>query len=272
MKLDYNPKIDFRIIKFITYRKKYINKHVFYIKDLFKDLVSPKRKIDKKFILVRDVYYLLKDSQVNLSLIEKCYLMLNKNKIAYYKKNELIESIKNNNIIDIFINIIKDKIFSKNNFIMAVLILNSLRLNSNKLPIAFPIYKIKTLIKHCKNNNVKEVNKIIKECELTSIKLNQKHNKIKTNTIIDIIKNKKEDLINNFNIKHLYLFGSYVIGGSNEYSDIDIYVIAKKKINPFILIKYFEKIFGVNIDLTIKEKRTKKYITKAIKKTMMKIF
>ena len=61
---------------------------------------------------------------------------------------------------------------------MAVLILNSLRLNSNKLPIAFPIYKIKTLIKYCKKNNVKEVNKIIKECELTSIKLNQKHNKI----------------------------------------------------------------------------------------------
>ena len=77
MKLDYNPKIDFRIIKFITYRKKYINKHVFYIKDLFKDLVSPKRKKDKKFILVRDIFNLLKNSRdIDISLIDRSYMLL----------------------------------------------------------------------------------------------------------------------------------------------------------------------------------------------------
>lgn len=273
MKLDYNPKIDFRIIKFITYRKKYINKHVFYIKDLFKDLVSPKRKKDKKFILVRDIFNLLKKSRdIDISLIDKSYMLLNKNKSAKYKKDELKKLFDENNITDTFIKIIKDNIFSKNNFIMAVLILNYFRLNSNKLPIAFPLYKMKTLIKHCKNNNVKEVNKIIKECELTSIKLNRKHNEINLNKIINILEKHKDELINNFNIKHLYLFGSYVIGGSNEYSDIDIYVTTNNKLKSFILNKYFERIFGINIDLTIKEKRTRKYITKAIRKTMMKIF
>ena len=92
---------------------------------------------------------------------------------------------------------------------------------------------MKTIIKNYKNNKVKEVNKIIKECKLTSIKLNRKHNEINLSKIINILEKHKDELINNFNIKHLYLFGSYVIGGSNEYSDIDIYVIAKKKINPY---------------------------------------
>lgn len=269
----YNPKIDFRIIKFISYKKRYINKHVFFIKDLFKDLVVPKRKKDKRFILIRDTYYLLKNSkEIDISLLEQCYFKISGKKLSKQKKDKLNRIINKKDWTNTFISLIKNRIFKKNNYIMGVLILNYLRIYSNKLPIAILIYKIKNLIKQCKKNNYKEVSKIFKECEITSIKLNKRHNMITSKMIINKLTKIKDYLINNYNIKHLYLFGSYAIGNSNEYSDLDIYLIVKNKINKIILIKYLEKLFGINIDLAIKEKRTKKYITKAIRKTMIKIF
>ena len=69
--------------------------------------------------------------------------------------------------------------------------------------------------------------------------------------IINLIKTDKEMLSNRFGVEKIGLFGSYVKGTATEESDIDFYVVFKKKTldNMTGLWLYLEKLFGKKVDL-----------------------
>ena len=81
------------------------------------------------------------------------------------------------------------------------------------------------------------------------------------------LKERMPELKEKFGVKNLYIFGSYVRGEQTPESDIDILVEfekGKKTFKNYIGLKfYLEELFGLKVDLVIKEAvrdELKKYI------------
>ncbi|MHA1233235.1 MAG: nucleotidyltransferase family protein [Candidatus Helarchaeota archaeon] len=75
-------------------------------------------------------------------------------------------------------------------------------------------------------------------------------------TILSILKDKKEYLEKKFGVKKIGIFGSYIRGRQTEKSDIDIYVefdIDKINLDKYYkLIEFLEDIFNKKIDIITK--------------------
>lgn len=75
------------------------------------------------------------------------------------------------------------------------------------------------------------------------------------NEVVNILKNNLNDLIEKYDIKLIYIFGSYAKGKNDKNSDLDIAVLLEKGYNPLdklSLIGDFTDIFKRNdIDLVI---------------------
>lgn len=70
--------------------------------------------------------------------------------------------------------------------------------------------------------------------------------------ILDILKDKKAELLNRYPISELGIFGSYARGDFDENSDVDILVDFNGRITGFEFIRLaheFERMFNVKIDL-----------------------
>lgn len=70
--------------------------------------------------------------------------------------------------------------------------------------------------------------------------------------ILDILKDKKAELLNRYPISELGIFGSYARGDFDENSDIDILVDFSGRITGFEFIRLaheFESLFDSKIDL-----------------------
>ncbi len=81
------------------------------------------------------------------------------------------------------------------------------------------------------------------------------------------LKEKLPEIRKRYGVKNLYIFGSYVRGEQTPESDIDILVEfekGKKTFKNYIGLKfYLEELFGLKVDLVIKEAvrdELKKYI------------
>ncbi|WP_457636083.1 nucleotidyltransferase family protein [Persephonella sp.] len=81
------------------------------------------------------------------------------------------------------------------------------------------------------------------------------------------LKERMPEIREKFGVKNLYIFGSYVRGEQTPESDIDILVEfekGKKTFKNYIGLKfYLEELFGLKVDLVIKEAvrdELKKYI------------
>ena len=86
----------------------------------------------------------------------------------------------------------------------------------------------------------------------------------------DIIKQHKQELEQEFKVKEIGIFGSYVKGEQKKRSDIDILVEFKEPIGLFRFIEleeYLEKLLGVKVDLVSKKAlkpRIGEYIMKEV--------
>ncbi|UCS91973.1 nucleotidyltransferase family protein [Echinicola marina] len=85
--------------------------------------------------------------------------------------------------------------------------------------------------------------------------------------IIQILRNKKSDLIKRYPISSIGVFGSYARNEQSDYSDVDLLVEIDGRIGSrFIdLAEEFEKLLGLKVDLVSKKGLKEKYF-KAIEK------
>ena len=90
-----------------------------------------------------------------------------------------------------------------------------------------------------------------------SLKYKDKYDLIDKKTVITRILNNKDTLITKYNVKTIWLFGSYVRDESTEYSDVDLYVdfSADKTKEEFEEFKSFmEQILKRRTDIHIEGK------------------
>ena len=91
------------------------------------------------------------------------------------------------------------------------------------------------------------------------------------NEILNFLKNNKEYIKKHFNVKEIYLAGSYAKGNFTPNSDIDIIVDMKSDFNKFFELKYFlQKHLKKEVDLA-NIKHMRHYIKKNIQKDMIHV-
>ena len=82
-------------------------------------------------------------------------------------------------------------------------------------------------------------------------------NKFKSlNEIKKILKNEKDFLRKNFNVKEMGIFGSYVRGEEKKKSDVDILVEFSKPVGIFQFMdleEYLMQVIGTRVDLVSKK-------------------
>ncbi len=92
-------------------------------------------------------------------------------------------------------------------------------------------------------------------------------------SIKKILKDHKKELEENFYVKNIAIFGSYVKGTHTENSDLDILVEFNKPITLIQFIKlenYLSQLLGKKVDLVMK-KSLKPYIKKKVLKEAIQL-
>lgn len=194
-------------------------------------LDNAKQIISKE--VIKEAYFLLTAKKLNEKIIENILLVYYQN---YEESSYYLASL-------IHLEIIKKVHERKIEF---AFLISNLIMNKKKKTTLIPYQYIN---KHYKKA-IKEKNKIL----LMSIfkDIEEKENKIKTNTqvsveeIIKCIKKNKYNLQKTYKVKHLYLYGSQVKGIRHKNSDIDFLVIFDEEL--------------INLDIQIIKRKVIKYL------------
>ena len=159
--------------------------------------------------------------------------------IKYYKKS-LFPGLRKNDIDSYYIFkiksyynnidysglinlIIKNKLFGCLNIVMIGILVNLLRKKENKHCIIFRYYHENWL-----SDNLDKVDEIIGKIELESQKYLLSHKVYEVDDVIKYIIQIDKKLWVDFNVKNVYLFGSYGKCKQDEHSDIDILWVLEK--------------------------------------------
>ncbi|SHH27282.1 nucleotidyltransferase family protein [Thermosipho atlanticus] len=76
------------------------------------------------------------------------------------------------------------------------------------------------------------------------------------NEILKVLETHKKEMQERFFVKEIGVFGSYVRGEQNEYSDVDILVEFTKPIDFFLFLdfeEYLSNLLGIKVDLVMKK-------------------
>lgn len=146
------------------------------------------------------------------------------------------------------------KNITKNNIEFAFLISNYVMLKKGRwflLPYEYCHNDYKEAVE---NNDLSSLIRIFYDIEL--VKKEKKPCLLSRDEVIQIIKNIKEELINNYYIDKLYLFGSFAKGNNTDKSDLDFVVIfneslINKEKNDMIKVvkNYLNNEFNCDVDL-----------------------
>ena len=244
----------------LNYKKKYITLEK--IKDISDDCIICQENFEynvKSFInslnlivhnyqqpfnkeLLNQSYFLLTNELIDSSILDKIMELYYKNiDVAPHSLAALLHLYITNNI-------------TKNNIEFAFLISNYIMLKKDRWFLMPYEYCHNDYREAIKNNDLSSLIRIFYDIEL--IKKEKKPCLLSREEVIQKIKSIKEELVNNYYIEKLYLFGSFAKGNNTNKSDLDFVVIfneslINKEKNDMIKIvkEYLKNEFDCDVDL-----------------------
>ena len=195
----------------------------------------------KEEILIQS-YFLLTNELLNKEIIDRVMKLYYKNiDVAPHSLAALLHLYITNNI-------------TKNNIEFAFLISNYIMLKKDRWFLMPYEYCHDDYREAIKNNDLSSLIRIFYDIEL--VKKEKKPCLLSREEVIQKIKSIKEELVNNYYIEKLYLFGSFAKGNNTEKSDLDFVVIFNKSLinkekNDMIKImkNYLSNEFDCDVDL-----------------------
>lgn len=169
--------------------------------------------------------------------------------------------------------IIKNKLFGCLNIVMIGILVNLLRKKENKHYIIFRYYHENWLM-----DNLDKVDEIIEKIELESQKYLIKHKVYEADDIIKYITQINKNIWVDFNVKNVYLFGSYGKCKQDEHSDIDVLLVLEKNsdsrgvVEGIISTILFNEFKIPNDIISIYEDEPIDSFTRGILKNSIKVF
>ena len=224
----YSPKLDFKIVfcsnNIVLTGEEYIK-----AKEIFFNLAKPETKEQFLFAERLRLYNKLKSSNCDKESITSIFKEenVNCNSNILFSFLSKLEDIKDINSKTIFIirKVLTKNIFGGNSFMITSFLINSILIKNNHYPIVLTYDILLSIRQEILLLNIQddEITEKLKELEQDSIFYSKEYEPITKEEIIKTILDNKNSLVSK-GIVSVRLYGSFYLGNSNTYSDIDLMV------------------------------------------------
>lgn len=226
----YNQKIDFRFIAYSNMGK-YVYECTYDDFMVYLGKNEPVNEIQNDIVKTKKMFELLKSNGINIETIDSCVLLFSLC-FSIDKRDKLQNFLSKLNYInpfedacELFMFIVKNKIFGEYTYKFAIVIFNAILFSNNILPIIFPLSYTFYLCELIESGlSLDSFENIVMARFKNSIIYNTPHELIDDNEAVKRIMSLKRDLVEKYGVKHIFITGSFAKKLYTKFSDLDLII------------------------------------------------
>lgn len=226
----YNQKIDFRFIAYSNIGK-YVYECTYDDFMVYLGKNEPVNEIQNDIVKTKKMFELLKSNGINIETIDSCVLLFSLC-FSIGKRDKLQNFLSKLNYInpfedacELFMFIVKNKIFGEYTYKFAIVIFNAILFSNNILPIIFPLSYTFYLCELIESGlSLDSFEDIVMARLENSIIYNTPHELIDDNEAVKRIMSLKRDLVEKYGVKHIFITGSFAKKLYTKFSDLDLII------------------------------------------------
>ena len=226
----YNQKIDFRFIAYSNIGK-YVYECTYDDFMVYLGKNEPVNEIQNDIVKTKKMFELLKSNGINIETIDSCVLPFSLC-FSIGKRDKLQNFLSKLNYInpfedacELFMFIVKNKIFGEYTYKFAIVIFNAILFSNNILPIIFPLSYTFYLCELIESGlSLDSFENIVMARFENSIIYNTSHELIDDNKAVKRIMSLKRDLVEKYGVKHIFITGSFAKKLYTKFSDLDLII------------------------------------------------
>ena len=226
----YNQKIDFRFIAYSNIGK-YVYECTYDDFMVYLGKNEPVNEIQNDIVKTKKMFELLKSNGINIETIDSCVLLFSLC-FSIDKRDKLQNYLSKLNYInpfedacELFMFIVKNKIFGEYTYKFAIVIFNAILFSNNILPIIFPLSYTFYLCELIESGlSLDSFEDIVMARFENSIIYNTPHELIDDNEAVKRIMSLKRDLVEKYGVKHIFITGSFAKKLYTKFSDLDLII------------------------------------------------
>ncbi len=226
----YNQKIDFRFIAYSNIGK-YVYECTYDDFMVYLGKNESVNEIQNDIVKTKKMFELLKSNGINIETIDSCVLPFSLC-FSIDKRDKLQNFLSKLNYInpfedacELFMFIVKNKIFGEYTYKFAIVIFNAILFSNNILPIIFPLsytfYLCELIESGLSLDSFEDI--VVARFE-NSIIYNTPHELIDDNEAVKRIMSLKRDLVEKYGVKHIFITGSFAKKLYTKFSDLDLII------------------------------------------------
>lgn len=226
----YNQKIDFRFIAYSNIGK-YVYECTYDDFMVYLGKNEPVNEIQNDIVKTKKMFELLKYNGINIETIDSCVFLFSLC-FSIDKRDKLQNFLSKLNYInpfedacELFMFIVKNKIFGEYTYKFAIVIFNAILFSNNILPIIFPLSYTFYLCELIESGlSLDSFEDIVMARFENSIIYNTPHELIDDNEAVKRIMSLKRDLVEKYGVKHIFITGSFAKKLYTKFSDLDLII------------------------------------------------
>ena len=226
----YNQKIDFRFIAYSNIGK-YVYECTYDDFMVYLGKNEPVNEIQNDIVKTKKMFELLKYNGINIKTIDS-YVLPFSLCFSIDKRDKLQNFLSKLNYInpfedacELFMFIVKNKIFGEYTYKFAIVIFNAILFSNNILPIIFPLSYTFYLCELIESGlSIDSFEDIVMARFENSIIYNTPHELIDDNEAVKRIMSLKRDLVEKYGVKHIFITGSFAKKLYTKFSDLDLII------------------------------------------------
>lgn len=226
----YNQKIDFRFIAYSNIGK-YVYECTYDDFMVYLGKNEPVNEIQNDIVKTKKMFELLKSNGINIETIDSCVLLFSLC-FSIDKRDKLQNFLSKLNYInpfedacELFMFIVKNKIFGEYTYKFAIVIFNAILFSNNILPIIFPLSYTFYFCELIESGlSIDSFEDIVMARFENSIIYNTPHELIDDNEAVKRIMSLKRDLVEKYGVKHIFITGSFAKKLYTKFSDLDLII------------------------------------------------
>ena len=226
----YNQKIDFRFIAYSNIGK-YVYECTYDDFMVYLGKNESVNEIQNDIVKTKKMFELLKSNGINIETIDSCVLPFSLC-FSIDKRDKLQNFLSKLNYInpfedacELFMFIVKNKIFGEYTYKFAIVIFNAILFSNNILPIIFLLSYTFYLCELIESGlSLDSFEDIVMARFENSIIYNTPHELIDDNEAVKRIMSLKRDLVEKYGVKHIFITGSFAKKLYTKFSDLDLII------------------------------------------------
>lgn len=250
----YNQKIDFRFIAYSNIGK-YVYECTYDDFMVYLGKNEPVNEIQNDIVKTKKMFELLKSNGINIETIDSCVLPFSLC-FSIDKRDKLQNILSKLNYInpfedacELFMFIVKNKIFGEYTYKFAIVIFNAILFSNNILPIIFPLSYTFYLCELIESGlSLDSFEDIVMARFENSIIYNTPHELIDDNEAVKRIMSLKRDLVEKYGVKHIFITGSFAKKLYTKFSDLDLIIEMDNYDKIDEIEKYIANVTAIPVD------------------------